>query len=163
MKNKQFILVCLVVLFTLLYSVRMSCAESTIAGTGNTVITAHNKKLKIKVEFVTARVKPPLYISEVEKRKMVTVIENMSILVNGKSLFVPFSVFADIIDPTVVSIDCNAKEEVLSIKGGDASEAFRLNIYFDSVKINRRALFDPNFPNEPMQETRYWPKVLKDQ
>ena len=90
-------------------------------------------------------------------------IENLSISVNGKNLFVPYSVFADIVDPNEAAVKFKGKTTILSIYGNvrNASESYLLKIYFDSSKVNRRMLFPAILPEEPTQDTHYWLKVLE--
>lgn len=137
--------------------------QNAIAQSGNTVLTASNKNLKVIVTVSTAKVKPPLHITQMLNVKTVTMVEKLSISVNGKAIFVPYSVIADLIDPRVAAIKFEKNSVILSINGGDASESYTLRVYFDSKQVHRRSYFDSYFPNEPMEDTRYWLRVLKDE
>ena len=113
--------------------------------------------------FNTTKVKEPLHIAEILNAKTVTIVEKLSISVNDKYIFVPFSVVADLIDPREAAIKFENKSVILSINGGDASEAYTLRVYFDTKHVQRRTYFDSYFPKKPMEDTRYWLRVLKDE
>ena len=83
-------------------------------------------------------------------------INNIDISIGGRQLFVPLSVFSDLINPSEVSVRINARNFVLSIAGGDASESYFVDIYFDKEKIIQRKLYSSENPSKPLEETRYW-------
>lgn len=58
-------------------------AKTVIAQSGNTEITARSNNVKVKAVFLTAKVKPPLPVSQILSGvKTVTIVENLKILVS---------------------------------------------------------------------------------
>ncbi|MCC6544305.1 MAG: hypothetical protein IT392_07360 [Nitrospirae bacterium] len=140
--------------------------QTKITESGSTSISASSKKVKVNVTINTVR------IDDVEKlpwvwpidHKTLTVIRNLDISINGRVLFVPRSVFVDLIDPAEASIRfIEGDTAVLTINGGDGANSYFVRVYFDSRKVKRKMLYDTLFPKEPMQDTQYWIRVLKDQ
>lgn len=91
-----------------------------------------------------------------------SVISDVSINVGEKQLFVPTSVFADLIDPIDASVSVKGRQMVLVITGGDGSEGYVVRVYFDATGVHRRTLSSLMMPDEPLEDTRYWQRVLKD-
>jgi hypothetical protein len=90
-------------------------------------------------------------------------IIQLNISVNGQAIFVPRSVFADLINPHEASIKFKKDQFILSIYGADGADSYFLHIYFDKEKINRRSVYSSLIPDKPTQETYYWLHVLKDE
>lgn len=82
-------------------------------------------------------------------------VERLQIVVNGRDLFVPVSSFFDLSDLRDGKIVISGNEAVLSLKGGDASESYQVNIKFNGGRVISRALFSMLTPGEPLQETTY--------
>lgn len=90
-----------------------------------------------------------------------SVIENLEIVVNNRKLVVPSSAFIDLVDVRKCELILSAGQGVLHIYGGDGSESFEGEIYFDKVAVRRRAVFDPASPKKPMEETIYSLRVIE--
>ena len=89
-------------------------------------------------------------------------VSQLNISVDGQAIFVPRSVFSDLINPHEVSIKFKKNQFILSIYGADGAESYFLYVYFDRKKINRRSVYSSLIPDKPTQETYYWLRVLED-
>lgn len=96
-------------------------------------------------------------------KKLTTILHKLKISANEKALFVPLSVYADLIDPRQADIKIDGSEGILSIYGGDGSDSYFIRVYFDATKIYRRLYYSALIPNEPTQDTSYLLRVLKDE
>lgn len=95
--------------------------------------------------------------------KAVTLVKDLDITINGSSLLVPRSVFADLIDPRRMSAKFEKGSFVLSIGGGDGAESYGVRVYFDTAKVTRRVLSSTLPPETVAEDTRYFLSVLKDE
>lgn len=133
---------------------------------GNASVSAMFGKVKVVVAIQTARIeKASAHTAALRSGSAstaVTVIEKLDASVNDRALYVPRSVFADLLNPAEASLSVEDSTTVLVISGGDASESYVLRIYLDSKGINRRTLSSSLQPGEPTQETRYWRSELRD-
>lgn len=140
--------------------------RSTINRSGDTLLTAVWKKREATVTIRTAKLETDRHSEIPSNRsndKAIAVIRELSISVDGRQVFVPRSVFADLIDPREAKIGFEIGGFVLSIGGGDGADSYVLHVYFDGKKITRRALYSSLVPDKAMEETRYWLRVLKDE
>lgn len=87
-------------------------------------------------------------------------VEHLQITVNDRNLFVPVSAFLDISDLREGIITFSGNEATLSLRGGDASESYLVNIRFNENRVLTRALFSMLTPDEPLQETTYHEVVI---
>jgi hypothetical protein len=97
-----------------------------------------------------------------QSRSPCSVVDQLSIAVNGKSLFVPVSLFSDVADVNKMEVAEHGGEFDLMIYGGDASEGYVLKIIFDGGRIKQRILISPLMPGEPLEETTYYRRILGD-
>jgi hypothetical protein len=84
-----------------------------------------------------------------------SIVDHIGIKVNGNRVFVPRSVFCDLADLGTAEIVESRKGFVLSLEGGDASEAYVVKIWFDAGSVNRRILWSATELKDPLQETIY--------
>lgn len=97
-----------------------------------------------------------------QSRSPCSVVDQLSIAINGKSIFIPTSVFSDVADINKMEAMQHGGEFNLMIYGGDASEGYILRIIFDGGRIKQRTLASSLLPNEILQETTYYQQVLGD-
>ena len=128
-----------------------------ISDKGNTVIEAKTKELKVKATIICLPAKSQPYGSYYQLRSY---IKNIEILVNGKKLFVPRSAYLDIDNANEVEVVFINNEGVLNIYGGDAAESYKLQVFFNSKRVTRRVVYDCELPDEPLEETKYWQRVI---
>ena len=93
----------------------------------------------------------------------VTLVQGLEISVGGKSLFVPRSVFADLVDPGRASVEFSNGNFILTIRGLDGAEAYFIRVYFDTTEVRRRKVYSLLMPNTPTEDTRYRMIVMKDE
>jgi len=139
--------------------------QTPIAKSG--VTSFHTKSLidEIDVVFHTVRVEKAsdLFPSMAWEANSATLIQNLEISVHGKTIFVPRSVFADLIDPRVASIKFQKGDFVLAIAGADGAESYSVHVYFDTTKVKRRMVYSSLTPSIVAEDTHYRLTVLKDE
>jgi hypothetical protein len=142
-----------------------SLAGQTIAKSGPTSIHAAVSGKKVDVAIRTAKIErgSELFPNLETGATSVVVLTDLQIIVNGAKVFVPRSVFADLLDPRTASIRADKSDFLLTISGGDASESYFVSIFFDSAKVKLRRLYSSLIPDVPSQETTYRLTVLKDE
>ncbi len=142
-----------------------------VASKGETVIAAKSAKLKIQVRITTheeqigepSDQRPEVIRSSCTySRYPCSVVDGIDIAVNDRSIFVPRSVFCDLADLITAEIQIGQKESMLTLKGGDASESYIVKIVFDAGRIRRRVIASGMLPDQPLQETTYHRRVLRD-
>ncbi|WP_243359535.1 hypothetical protein [Fundidesulfovibrio terrae] len=84
-----------------------------------------------------------------------SVVDGIDLFVDGKSLFVPRSVFSDLSDLGSATLSADGPRTTLTMRGGDASEAYTVVIVFDRERVLRRAVYSSLSPTIPSQETVY--------
>lgn len=84
-----------------------------------------------------------------------SVVDGIDLFVDGKSLFVARSVFSDLSDLGHATLNADGSKATLTMRGGDASEAYTVTIVFDHEKVLRRAVYSSLSPDAPSQETVY--------
>jgi len=88
-------------------------------------------------------------------------VSGLQISVGGTNLFVPRSVFADCTDIGNMSLTTEAGGYVLTLTGGDASEAYSVKVFFTGHEITKRELYDLE-SNSVRQSTTYMPPPVLD-
>ncbi len=135
-----------------------------VASKGETLITQNSGALRVQVKIRTHEVdigKPsdarPLVVSSscTYSRYPCSVVDGLSITVNGSPIFVPRSAFCDLADLNKAEIDEKGNQLSLTLYGGDASESFVLKIDFDADQIKKRILYSATSLQTPLQETTY--------
>jgi hypothetical protein len=137
----------------------------SIAPSGSTSIHATTAGKKVDLAIRAARIESSSEIfPNIESgAKSVTLITDLQLTVNGARIFVPRSVFADLLDPRTTSIRPEKSDILLTISGGDGAESYFVSIIFDSMKVKRRLLYSTLTPTVPSQVTTYTLSVLKDE
>jgi hypothetical protein len=86
---------------------------------------------------------------------------SLRIWVKGTSLFVPRSVFADCADVGNMRLTVEAGVYVLTLAGGDASEAYSVKVFFTSEQVKKREVYDLE-SGSLRQSTTYAPPPVLD-
>jgi hypothetical protein len=85
-----------------------------------------------------------------------SLVDNIELAVDGRSLFVARSVFADLTDLNVAEL---RKEKdgifVLVLRGGDASESFTAEVRFDKTFVRQRQVAS-NLDGQVSERTTYF-------
>lgn len=84
-----------------------------------------------------------------------SIVDHIDIKVNNNSIFVPRSVFCDLADLDTAELGASGKGIILTLTGGDASEAYIVKIWFDAEAVKRRILWSAIEPKQPLEETVY--------
>ena len=132
--------------------------QQNIAPTGSTSVSAliDGKAIEIKLQTFIAKKSDPWFPLNLDYYNELSFIQNMSISVQGKPLWVPRSSYADLFDARVASITSENGVFVLSITGADASDVYLVHIYFGPQRIFRRAVYGlEGSAKKPAEETRY--------
>ena len=126
-------------------------------------MSIHNTELKKKDAIVKIRtVKVESKIEE-ELSPSRSVVQGVNISMKAKQIFVPRSVFADLLDPREAKIQFEKGVFILTVSGGDGADSYDLRVYFDDKRIIRRELYSSLIPDKAVEETRYWLRILKDE
>ncbi|WP_157128350.1 hypothetical protein [Cupriavidus sp. USMAA2-4] len=90
-------------------------------------------------------------------------VDSVEISVNGNSLFVARSVYADLADLIDASLRQNGNGNfLLTLRGGDASESYTIEIMFDKGLVRQRRLID-NLNKQVLQRTTYFTSQTMDE
>ncbi len=145
----------------------LAWSETSIARGGDTVVTAklRGSDLKVRVHTVDLGRDHECAALAIDSRPSgdTSVVVGLIITLNGMNVHVPRSAFADITQPAAASIKAEGSAFRLSISGGDASEAYFVEIDFDAEKVTKRRLFSLLTPTRATEETRYRLTTLKDE
>lgn len=135
-----------------------------IAPDGETMIEADSVTQKVRVTIQTHQVnigkpsdqRPTLIRSNCTySRYPCSLVDVIDITIGGKLIFVPRSVFSDLADLSSAKIQAEKKDWLLTLRGGDASESYIVQIKFDRERVKHRNLSSAMSPNKSLQETVY--------
>lgn len=153
--------------FALLTWSSFAWSDTSIAAEGETIVVTTLKTAKVVATVHTTRIASNsdcyALVADGTPSGDVRVISVLAVSLNGVALHVPRSSFADITQPAMISIKPLRSGFRLVISGGDASEAYAVELDFDSEKVTRRRLFSLLTPKQPTEETRYRLMTLKDE
>ena len=88
-------------------------------------------------------------------------VSNLRIWVAGNRLFVPRSVFADIADVGNMSMASEGGVNILTLVGGDGSEAYSVKVFFGVDRVKKREFYGLE-SNKVLQVTTYQPLPVFD-
>jgi hypothetical protein len=157
-------LICLPVLFVCAVNAHAVSKQTGIAESGETILAARSSKFDVRVlvrmrpveKTTEALVEPGGYVKRSD-------VDRIEIMVGGKQLFVPHSIYCDLFDLHNAEIRLGARTGILTLEGGDASESFWVKIEFDSKRVKRSSGGSGMMPGVPGKETIYHDLVLKDE
>jgi len=86
-------------------------------------------------------------------------MSSLHIRVKGISLFVPRSVFADCADVGSMRLALEGEDYVLTLTGGDASEAYSVKVFFNANQVKKREVYDLE-SGSMRQSTTYMPPPI---
>ncbi|WP_157201924.1 hypothetical protein [Massilia sp. Root335] len=146
-----------------LFSLGVSASES-ISPRGRTVILNSIDGHKVVAEFVTHEVnirqpntkqRLPSVPGCTYARFPCIFLDSLRIAVDGSQVAVPLSVSATLPDLMTAELRKNEQNFVLILKGGDASEGYKVIVEFDKSGIKSRRLYGPFDPDFVLEETVY--------
>ncbi len=136
-----------------------------IIQSGETTLVANSKNLKVRVNIKThtvdigkfdpngAFVKHADNQSCSYTRYPCSVVNNIEIIVNGKQLLFPTSIFCDLADLNEGKVFIEKKKMVLMLEGGDASTGYIIKLEFDQDHIRRKMVYaDPSLSRDVLLE-----------
>ena len=138
--------------------------QTPVKSTGETIIAARYPDLAIQAKIATHEIaigqpsdgRPEVIRSNCTySRYPCSIVDHIDISVNGKSIFVPRSVFSDLADLNWAEIRVNKNSATLILDGGDASESYTLKIFFDAQRVKSRILIAGEF-GDVLQQTTYF-------
>lgn len=138
MNNTALRVVFIIMLALFLSSNLAISQEINQAGKTEVIFNSNNNKIRVLIKSV--KVSTPPSISQFYEKKNVSIIEMLTISVNGSNIFVPRSVFTDLFEANKASIKEEKKGFVLILSGADGSESYEIRVYFDKQKVSRRTL-----------------------
>ena len=71
-------------------------------------------------------------------RNLARAVLAFCISVEGSTVFVPRSVFADLLDPKLASVRFEKGDFVLTITGADGAESYVVHVYFDMTRVKKK-------------------------
>lgn len=90
-------------------------------------------------------------------------LKSMAISVNDRSVFVPRSAFADLVNLREATVRNDGGTFILTLSGGDGADSYYAQIFFDGEGVNRKKLFSALDSDKQTEEIRYWHRILKDE
>lgn len=143
----------------------LSNGRIKVASQGVTDVTAAFGKTQVSVKITTHELeigkpsdeRPTKILSSCTYSRIpCSPIDYLEIFVNGSTLFVARSVYADLADLGEASLHKNKNGQfVLTLIGGDASESYTIDIAFDGSLVRQRT-FMSNESAQIMQKTIYF-------
>lgn len=139
-------------------------AEEPISRRGETRFSESLAGHEINVRIQTREVSVPLDKEEqLQKtfsctfsRDPCSLTESLEISVDGKSIFVPRSAFETSSDFISGEIRKFKQNYILSLRGGDGSEAYVLEIEFDDRHVIQRVVRQPGGAKKILEKTIYF-------
>jgi len=142
-----------------------------VASSGETVITAHSRNTSVQVKITTHEVqigKPSDEPPDVNttgctySRYPCSVVDLITISVNGKPVGVPRTAFCSLADINDAGLRIGKNGTVLTLNGGDASESYFVKIRFNRERVTGLSLLDGE-SGKKVEETTYYEVVVDDE
>ena len=89
-----------------------------------------------------------------------SLVEAIQLKIDGTSIFVPRSIFADLSDLADVQMKATLRGFVITADGGDASAAYSVKIETEFGRVVKRTLSGYHDFEHPLQVTTYYDVVL---
>jgi hypothetical protein len=93
-------------------------------------------------------------------RELCVLVDAVQFIVDKNAIFVPRSAFCDLSDLIKIELDMIGGHLVLTVFGGDASEAYEAKIEFDTGKVTRRVMASAMDVDQPTEITTYYETSL---
>jgi len=143
--------------------------SSKVASSGLTRVTATLGKARAEALFRTSVVE--VSVSGEERRKFVqctysrlpcSLTENVQVLLAGKEVFIPRSAYSDLGDISAAEFGVVNSSIILTIKGGDASEAYIAVLTFNEQRLIERRLYSGEDAKHPLEISHYYQPTTAD-
>jgi len=139
--------------------------KKNVASLGTTEIANSFGKIHVSVKIETHEVDigrpsdpwPERRVSScTHSRFPCSLVDYIEIKVNGTTLFVARSVYADLADLSMASLSQNGRGQfVLTLAGGDASEGYSVEVAFDKDRVKHRTRIS-GLDRQVTQKTTYY-------
>jgi hypothetical protein len=150
--------------FTTLLVLHAAQGRKSIGRSGATTITmgAGGQAASITVRTIAVRKSDAMFPATWTWSDQVLAVQELTISVNGETLFVPSSAYVDLVEPREMLVSFDKGAFILEIHGADASESYFVRIYFDRRSVKRRLVYSSLDSRRPTQDSRYFTADLKD-
>jgi len=130
---------------------------TNISKSGTTKLDAKFENQIVRITFHTRvfKVDDGCFPDGFEYFNTISLVQQINITVDGKTVFVPRSVFASLFDLKKASVISDKGNLVLTIDGGDGAESYSVRIWFNAKGVTRRSVFEYDHYRNPFEETRY--------
>jgi uncharacterized protein YbjT (DUF2867 family) len=130
-----------------------------IPASGETSLRAvlGGKELLIKFHTVVLRKSDPGFPLALDDYSEVSIVRGMSIAVDGNSLVVPRSVYADLFNVRGAELTLGKGVFKIMTGGAHGSDTYSVHIYFDAKRLIKRESYDAFPPYKPLEVTVYSP------
>ncbi len=169
MRNSLFILFILLFLSAAVAYADASQELVPVLSQGETIVQGTFGSLKVQVHILThelpigkpSDIRPNTIMSSCTYSKYpCSIVDRIEITVDEISLFIPRSVFCDLSDLVNAKIEGANGGAILTLYGGDASESYIVKIQFGKNGVRRRSFFSAMQPDQLLQETIYYKRIL---
>ncbi len=142
--------------------------KKQVAVSGETVIAAKSPQFNVRVRIKTLNIEKdvtrkwgkqlPFIPSTCTFSSWCSVVTELDISVNGKQIFVPHSLIADLAIIDTAEIRLEKENMMLLLEEGDASESYYDKIEFDRDRVKRKLLSadESMAQSELLQDTKYY-------
>lgn len=118
------------------------------------------KKLLITFHTVMLRKSDPGFPLGLNGYDKVSIVRGMSIAVDGNSLVVPWSVYADLFNVRGAGVTVEKGIFELTTGGAHGADTYSVRVYFDAKRLIKREAYGAFPPYKPLQVTVYAPPVV---
>lgn len=151
----QLFVIALIFLCGISRGAEITDAVISVDGSANFMLKDGPTIIKVEVRTVEMMVASNAIPPDVSS--IMPVASKIIVNVNGRDIFVPRSVYADLIDIKNGHLKNGDKWWVFCVTGGDGSETYTVNIYFDRKQVRRRIKFSGLNEDIPIELTVYPP------
>jgi hypothetical protein len=86
----------------------------------------------------------------------------LEIFVRDAEVFIPRSAFADLGDVNTAALSIHGNVMVLTVQGGDSSEAYIAKLEFRNERVFKRSLYAAEDPSHPVEVSQFYMTSLNN-
>lgn len=135
---------------------------SKILPSGNTLVSASLRGNEFRALFrtslapISTSTSPEQNFAQcTSSRVPCSLTAEIKLFATSREVFVPRSAYADLGDISNAELTTSNRLFVLTIRGGDASEAYIAKIEFNRERVLRRLLYSAEDPAHPLEVSQY--------
>ncbi len=130
-------------------------------GTTTVTMSAKGKELKALIQTMvvpkTAPNSPEEHFAQCTSSRMPCVLTSQIMLLDGTNeVFVPRGAYADLGDIFTAELTTSNGLSVLTLRGGDASEAYIAKLEFNKDRVIRRSLYSAEDTAHPVEVSQFF-------